>query len=120
MAAFPGELSKSQIEEKARAFGMVYRDEVIVYDSDNAIQDKAKNSEKSELRTVQIDSGLTLQEVGRILENKEIIKDKGRFVELVQKLGLSDKLLAGTYIFRPGEDTYEVILTITGRRGGRD
>jgi len=134
LAAFPHKPSKMEIEEMARNLGMVYREEVVFYDSRGSDNDGSRGEGKSEekdvpvnkrneeqkpsLITVKIESGLTLNQVGDLLVKEGVIENKEGFVVLVQKMGLSDKLIAGTYTFKRGEDVSKVITALTG--GGKE
>ncbi|HBT20147.1 MAG TPA: hypothetical protein DEA47_02080 [Peptococcaceae bacterium] len=135
LAAFPQKPSKMEIEEMARNLGMVYREEVVVYDSGSSDKDAGKGEEKSEKRdvpvakgssiekssviTVRVEPGLTLEQVGNLLAKEGVIENQESFVVLVQKMGLSDKLIAGTYTFKRGEDVSKIINALTsGKKEG--
>jgi len=133
LAAYPHKPSKMQIEEMARDLGMVYREEVVLYESKDTDNDGSEGKEKSvdkdapvskenekqipQLITIKIEPGLTLSEVGDLLVREGVIENKDSFVVLMQKMGLSNKLRTGTYTFKRGEDILKVITALTG--GGK-
>ncbi|NLJ99956.1 MAG: endolytic transglycosylase MltG [Clostridia bacterium] len=125
------DLSKTEIEGRARELGMVYEDEILVFDDkgegNEAPDDGEPNPEISreegqgeEAATLVVYPGSTLNKVAGDLEKNGIIDDRDLFIELAKKLGMSGRIRTGTYRLKTNEDLYTVIRTITEKKAGED
>ena len=110
-------MSPGRIEARAREMGMVFREEVLEFAAAEEVGLHADGTDPIEIR---ISPGSSLDNVSEQLERVGILEDSEVFSQLVSRLGLSDRLKAGSYKIVPGEDMYRIVLIITGQERGND
>lgn len=122
--------------QKARELGMVFREEVAVFNPSPGAEglevedSKADNfSERGvpeeqaqgsgapgEVQEVHIPPGSRLDSIADILWQQGIIRDKKHFIELAQEMGATRSLISGVYHFTRDSDSYQVLKIL--RNGG--
>lgn len=69
----------------------------------------AENGELAVDAIVHISPGSTSRDIGRLLEENDMIRDARIFVVLSRFLGLDDELQAGDYLLSPGMNLLEIV-----------
>ena len=92
--------TKQEIEQRARALGMVYRDEVLVLAGESEKSGEtppaqAAGPERPREVEVYIPPGFTSFEVAELLARQGIVADARSFEQLIHQMGASRKLVAG-------------------------
>ena len=80
----------------------------------------AKGSSNSKVVSVTIAPGSTVTTVSRQLQDKGIIEDGDKFLNLVKDRQLSNKLIAGTYQLKEHEDMEKLVNILCGRKGSEN
>lgn len=118
--------SEWEVIQKAREVGMVFREEVAVFDpspggegleAEGSKGDNSFDRDISEgqaggpgaVQEVLIPSGSGLDSIAIILWEHGIIRDKELFTELVQEMGAARSLKAGVYSLPRDSDSYQVL-----------
>jgi len=63
---------------------------------------------------LKIKYGLNGSEISSLLVDKNLIKDKEKFIKLLLKFDIDRKLVAGDYTFNPHSTPVDILLSITG------
>ena len=116
--------SEWEVIQKAREVGMVFREEVAVFDpspggegleaegskgDDSFDKDITEGQAQGAFQEVIIPSGSGLDSIAIILWEHGIIRDKELFTELVQEMGAVRSLKAGIYSLPRDSDSYQVL-----------
>ncbi len=132
----PGTSEWETIQE-ARKLGMVFREEVAVFDPSPDAEGSEEEGPTADHhspeittpegqaqragspggdREVVIPPGSSLDSIADILWEQGIIREKEIFIELVQEMGAARSLKAGAYQLSQESDSYQVLKIL--RRGG--
>lgn len=115
-------ISKEEVERKARELGMVYREEVVTFTEPGQSLEKhleeqeklsASDVEANQEIKVVVPSGSTSEEIALILKNNGIIQSEEEFLKVIKARYLSSKLKAGEFLFPKGVTIDEVITFLT-------
>ena len=120
----PGkEISQEEVERKARELGMVYREEILVFNEEPELakenfseeEEQISASEPEPLQEVKviIPAGSDSGKIALILKNSGVILDEKEFLSVVYGKNLASKLKAGEFLFPPGANIDQVIELIT-------
>ncbi len=118
-----GQMTRQELEEKARALGMGYRQEFVWFNDSPARTSVGATIEQgmpdsagqpgqnrpAQRVNVVIPAGAHSGEVGRLLVQAGVIPDGAEFSRRVQELGVSRQLRSGNYSFEQGIDVDSVI-----------
>lgn len=139
--ATPTTISDSELERRARDLGMVYRDEVFLFDSgteegsspsEEEASSSGQGSDENKKQpvpeekpvaqaegnpasavTVTITAGTSLNDIGQQLEQLQVVESKEEFLAEVARQGVSNKIVADTYEIPSGKSTAEVVRILT-------
>lgn len=103
--------SQAKIESMARQLGMVYRDEVLVFQEPNDSQAEDITAEGQPV-TVEIAEGTSVDDIALLLQKEQVVTDGQVFLSKVRELNLTTKLRAGVYTFAPHTPVEEVVKTL--------
>ncbi|WP_258359703.1 hypothetical protein [Moorella sulfitireducens (nom. illeg.)] len=123
---FQHEPAREEVIARARGYGMVFREEVVPIapaPGDEALKDQglkeqpagvqpAAPADKREEILVTVPAGAGLEEIAALLE-KEGVAAAAVFEAEVRRLGVQQKLKAGSY-YLPAGDIKEIIRRLTG------
>ena len=120
----PGkDISQEEVERKARELGMVYREEILVFNEEPELakenfseeEEQISASEPEPLQEVKviIPAGSDSGKIALILKNSGVILDEKEFLSVVYGKNLASKLKAGEFLFPPGANIDQVIELIT-------
>lgn len=103
---FPQKLSKKEIKTQVHRVGLQ-----LETDDKSASQQKQT---KIEPVTIQIKPGATADGIVRKLYEAGVIEDKQALSKLIERLGVSNRILAGKYEFKTNTPLEKILLTIIG------
>jgi hypothetical protein len=119
------ELSREEVEKKARELGMVYRDEVLVFaepepkedsleegSSPSSTPDSTGPEEPEEIKII-IPRGSTSKDIASILKNNGLIQSEEEFLDYSRARQLNSKLKAGEFLFHKGLSIEEITKILT-------
>ena len=112
-------MSNSELERRARDIGMVYRDEVFAFESeqpeapevDQSLIEKEEEGPKT--ITVTVVPGSSLEDVGEQLQAAGVLEDKEAFLKEVRQQKASKKIIAGDYELTAGMNVKEIVRLLT-------
>lgn len=116
------EISKEEVEKKARELGMVYRNEVLVFaepePEEESLEEVGSPSlipdlTGSEEIKINIPRGSTSEDIAFILKNNGLIPTEKEFLEYVLVHKLASKLKAGEFLFHKGLSIDEITKILT-------
>jgi hypothetical protein len=116
------ELSREEVEKKARELGMVYRDEVLVFAEPEPKEDSLEEGSSpsstpdstgpEEIKII-IPRGSTSKDIAFILNNNGLIPSEKEFLDYVGVRKLASKLKAGEFLFHKGLSIEEITKILT-------
>ena len=112
MFIFTGDPPRGEIERRARALGMDYRDAFTQETSGKtAVQPAPSSSGEKTVRevVVVIPDQSSAQEVGEALAKVGLVASAGDFVDRVKEANLTTSLVAGVYRFPEGIKVEDII-----------
>jgi len=116
------EISKEEVEKKARELGMVYRDEVVVFaeagpreesQEEGALTSSTPDLTGTEGVKIIIPRGSTSEDIASILKNNGLIPSEKEFLNFISSHKLSYKLKAGEFLFHKGLSIEEITKILT-------
>lgn len=107
LATAEGKVSREEIERRARELGMVYREEVVVVDTQ---PEEAKEAVKTEVEyLVVVPVGFSARRIAEVLELGGVIPSGEELAGAASAAGLDKVFRAGIYRFRQGEKVEDVL-----------
>ncbi len=76
------------------------------------INGEIEKNQKNQKIILRIPRGYTGSEISALLADKNLINDKQKFIDLLLKLDIDKKLMAGEYNFEPDPTAVDILLTI--------
>ncbi len=121
------DLTRSEIEWRARQLGMVYPAEELgwagagqgkgalsVHGDGEGERSAGTGADNGKRVTVVVPKDLTASEIAQALVEGGVIKEKQPFIEEAVKRGIDTRFRAGVYLFRGDETLDEVFRVLTG------
>ncbi|MBM7623493.1 hypothetical protein [Sporohalobacter salinus] len=108
---FPNKLSKEEIKLQAKRVGLKLDSK---QEAKKSLSTKSKLNTDSNKTIIEIKNGAVASQVVQKLFDSKIISDKKALLELIRKLNVENKILAGKYEFDSDPSLERVLLKITG------
>jgi hypothetical protein len=123
-------VTNQEIEARARELGMVYREEVVVFQEEqkqnspvvpqnnNSVSPVPEQTQQSQaqdrnVRIIKIPQYSTLTYVTDLLCREGVIKDRKVFAKLAREKNIINRIKAGTYEFPVGANPEDVVRMIS-------